>query len=89
MNTEQTNQDSATPPKGPWTVERTVSLLAGSLVLGSLLAGRSRPRARLVTAFVGTNLVMAGTVGWCPSSLILHKLGLPWAASCGLKQRQA
>ena len=79
----QNGSDGATlPPEGPWTVERTVSLLAGVIVLGSLLAGRKRPRARLATAFVGANLVMNGAVGWCPSSVVLHKLGLPWAAAC-------
>lgn len=67
-------------PQG-WTIERVVSLMAGSMILITLTLGRTRsPRWRLLTGFVGANLLLDATVGWCPSSVALHQLGIPTAA---------
>ena len=67
-------------PQG-WTIERVVSLMAGSMVLATLTLGRARsPRWRILTGFVGANLLLDAAVGWCPTSLLLHRLGVPTAA---------
>ncbi|MBS4726870.1 DUF2892 domain-containing protein [Mycobacterium sp. SM1] len=67
-------------PQG-WAIERVVSLMAGSMILTTLTLGRTRsPRWRLLTGFVGANLLLDATVKWCPSSVVLHRLGIPAAA---------
>lgn len=74
-------------PKG-WPLERVVSGMAGGVVLGTLALGRfSNPRWRLMTSFVGANLVLNAAVGWCPSSLVLHRLGVRTAAESGVCAR--
>lgn len=61
-----------------WTVERAVPLLAGTIVLVSLaLAVAFSAWWLLMTAFVAMNLVFYSAVGWCPASLLMHRLGLP------------
>lgn len=58
--------------------------MAGGVVIGTLALGRLHtPRWRLMTAFVGANLVLNAAVGWCPSSLVLHKLGVKTASESG------
>ncbi|KAA8960160.1 MAG: DUF2892 domain-containing protein [Mycobacterium sp.] len=64
-------------PQG-WTIERVVNLMAGVMVLLTLTLGRVvSGRWRLLTAFVGANLILDAAVGWCPSSVLLHRLGIP------------
>lgn len=76
-------------PEG-WTIERMISLMAGAVVLITLVLGRERSkRWRLLTGFVGGNLIMDATVGWCPSSVILHHLGVPTAAERALEPAAA
>jgi hypothetical protein len=71
------------PAPTGWPVERVVSLLAGGMVVGSLAAGRARnPRWRILTGMVGANLMLQGIVGWCPTSGLLYKLGVPLAREC-------
>lgn len=61
-----------------WTVDRVVPLAAGSVVLAGLALGRRvDPRWRALSAFAAANLVMYGTVGWCPASLAMGAAGLP------------
>lgn len=81
------------PPAGPfgiphpqgWPLERVLSLLAGSVVLTSLLLGRENSRRwRVLTAFVGLNLLLDAAVGWCPTSLLLYRLGIRTAAERAL-----
>ncbi|MGC9220488.1 MAG: YgaP family membrane protein, partial [Solirubrobacteraceae bacterium] len=84
----QTGMFDMPKPQG-WTIERVVSLMAGVVVLATLTLGRERSgRWRLLTGFVGANLVMDATVGWCPSSVILHHLGVPTAAERALEGKQ-
>ncbi|UQX11953.1 YgaP family membrane protein [Candidatus Mycobacterium methanotrophicum] len=67
-------------PQG-WTLERTIHLLAGGVVLVSLLLGHKvSARWRMLTGFVGANLLLEAAVGWCPTSVLLHRLGIPTAA---------
>jgi hypothetical protein len=69
-------------PEG-WPLERVVSLVAGGVIVGSLVAARTRnPRWRLLTGMVGANLALQGLVGWCPSSALLYRLGVPLAREC-------
>ncbi|MDD4865909.1 MAG: DUF2892 domain-containing protein [Mycobacterium sp.] len=71
-------------PQG-WTLERVLSLLAGSVVLTSLLLGRENSRRwRVLTAFVGLNLLLDAAVGWCPTSLLLYRVGVRTAAERAL-----
>jgi hypothetical protein len=61
-----------------WTVERAVPLLAGTMVLVSLaLAIAFSGWWLLLTTFVALNLVFYSIAGWCPASLLMHRLGLP------------
>jgi hypothetical protein len=67
-------------PQG-WAVERTVHLFGGAVVLVTLALGRTRSsRWRVLTGFVGANLMLEAVVGWCPMSVLLHRLGVPCAA---------
>ncbi|PVY24969.1 hypothetical protein C7458_11937 [Williamsia muralis] len=61
-----------------WTVDRAVPLLAGFMILVSLaLATGLSTWWLLLTAFVAANLLLFAAVGWCPASLLMHRLGLP------------
>ncbi|WP_235216058.1 YgaP family membrane protein [Mycobacterium kyorinense] len=64
-------------PQG-WPIERIVTLMAGAVVLITLALGREHSsRWRLLTGFVGVNLLLDAMVGWCPMSVVLHRLGVP------------
>jgi hypothetical protein len=66
-------------PQG-WPIERVIPLMAGSVIVGTLALARLRnPKWRLMTGVVGANLMLQGTVGWCPASGALYKLGMPRA----------
>ena len=61
-----------------WTVERAVPLLAGLMILLSVaLAAGVSSWWLVLTAFVAVNLLLFAAVGWCPASLLMHRLGLP------------
>jgi hypothetical protein len=67
-----------------WTVDRAISLLAGTCIVLSLALGRFHHRRwRLMTMLIGANMILRAVVGWCPSSLALRKLGVPetWATA--------
>ena len=59
------------------TVERAVPLLAGLMILLSVaLAAGVSSWWLVLTAFVAVNLLLFAAVGWCPASLLMHRLGL-------------
>lgn len=59
------------------TVQRSVRLLAGILVLASLaLAHWVSPYWYFFTAFVGLNLVQSAFTNWCPAISIFRWMGL-------------
>ena len=59
------------------TVERSVRLLAGVMVLASLaLAYYVSPYWYLLTAFVGLNLLQSAFTSWCPAMSIFRAMGL-------------
>ncbi|MFZ0519252.1 MAG: DUF2892 domain-containing protein [Acidobacteriaceae bacterium] len=62
------------------TVDRAVRLMAGVVVLTSLVLGRwVSPNWLWLTAFVGLNLLQSAFTNWCPAMTVFRKLGLPEA----------
>ena len=58
-------------------IERTLRLIAGFLVLVSLALGHwVNQYWYLFTAFVGLNLFQSGFTNWCPMMTFLRKLGV-------------
>ncbi len=59
------------------TVERSLRLLAGIVILLSLfLAFYVSHYWLLLTAFVGLNLLQSGFTNWCPAMAIFRALGM-------------
>jgi len=60
-----------------WYLERVMFLMAGVMVLVSLLLVLVHSVYWLIlTALVGVNLVVFATTGFCPSAQLFHKLGV-------------
>jgi len=58
-------------------IERTLRLIAGLLVLISLALGHwVNQYWYLFTAFVGLNLFQSGLTNWCPMMTFLRRLGV-------------
>ena len=56
------------------TLENSIRLLAGSLVLLSLVLGLTvSPYWFILTGFVGVNLVQSSFTGFCPAEIILKR----------------
>ena len=67
------------------TVERALRLMAGIVVLLSLLlAHYHSPNWLWLTAFVGLNLFQSAFTNWCPAMTIFRSMGLK-DASCPTK----
>ncbi len=59
------------------TIENTIRILAGTLVLTSLaLAHWVHPNWIYLAAFVGVNLIQSAFTHFCPAEMILKKLGV-------------
>lgn len=59
------------------TIEKAIRILAGTLVLISLvLSHYINPWWLLLAAFVGVNLIQSALTGFCPAEIILSKLGV-------------
>lgn len=57
------------------TIENSIRVLAGSLVLLSLVLSRlASPYFLLVAMFVGLNLVQSAFTGFCPAEMVFRKL---------------
>jgi len=66
------------------TVERCVRVIAGALVLVSLLLANVYSRHWLwLTAFVGANLLQSGITKWCLMEDLLKKFGVGCDRCCG------
>lgn len=75
MQQDQTTTASAAATK--WPAERVLFAMAGSMALiSALLAAVVSPWFLLLTAFVGVNQWMYVTLGACPASVILRKVGV-------------
>jgi len=60
------------------TIERGLRLIAGTVLLVSLLlAWLHSPYWLGLTAFVGLNLFQSAFTNWCPMVWLLERLGLP------------
>jgi hypothetical protein len=58
-------------------VENATRVFAGFMVLLSLaLTAWVSHHFVWLTVFVGANLLQSGITGFCPASMIMHKLGL-------------
>lgn len=65
------------------TVENAIRILAGTMILVSLvLAYAVSDRWLLLTLFVGFNLVQSAFTGFCPAEIVFRKLGLK-SRPCG------
>ena len=63
------------------TVERSILLIVGIIVLGSaLLAGFYSLNWLWLTGIMGAHLIQASFTGLCPVVMTLKKLGLPTKA---------
>jgi hypothetical protein len=66
-----------------WYLERFIRLFAGIFVLGSTLLGFFvHPDWFVFTGFVGAMLTIFALTGFCPMSIILHKLGARERCNC-------
>lgn len=62
-------------------LERTILLVVGVIVLGSvLLAVYHSPNWLWVTGIMGAHLIQASFTGMCPVVAVLRKMGLPQKA---------
>lgn len=65
------------------TVDRTVHLIAGLMVLLSIaLAHFVSPDWIWLTAFVGVNLAQSGLTNFCPLAFMLKKAGVKEGSCC-------
>ena len=59
------------------TVERGLRLMAGAMIVISLLLAHFVSLYWLwLTVFVGLNLFQSALTNWCPAMLVLRKMGL-------------
>ncbi|SFP76991.1 YgaP family membrane protein [Tranquillimonas alkanivorans] len=59
-------------------LERTILLVVGVVILGSLLLGVFvAPGFLWITALMGAHLVQASFTGFCPVVRLLKRMGLP------------
>lgn len=59
------------------TLHAALRLLAGSVILISLLVGHwIHPWGYYLTAFVGLNLLQSAFTNWCPAMTLFRRLGL-------------
>ncbi len=66
------------------TVERSVRLMAGVMVLLSLaLAHYLSPYWLWLTVFVGLNMLQSAFTNWCPAMSIFRAMGMK-DANCGV-----
>jgi hypothetical protein len=66
------------------TVDRTVHLMAGLMVLLSIALAHfsNNPAWLWLTAFVGANLAQSGVTGFCPLAFVLKKAGVKEGSCC-------
>ncbi|WP_262285301.1 rhodanese-like domain-containing protein [Micromonospora sp. MA102] len=67
-----------------WDLERQVRLVAGSIVLASVLGSVFVPGLKWVAAFIGAGLTFAAVTNTCAMGMMLSKLPYNRGASCDL-----
>ncbi|MFZ2527538.1 MAG: rhodanese-like domain-containing protein [Rhodococcus sp. (in: high G+C Gram-positive bacteria)] len=65
-----------------WDLERQVRLVAGSLVLSSILASVAAPKLKWLAAGIGGGLTFAAVSNTCAMGAVLSKLPYNRSASC-------
>ena len=73
-----------TQGKPRWDLERQVRLVAGSIVLLSILASIFVPGLKWIAAFIGAGLTFAAVTNTCAMGMMLAKLPYNRGASCDL-----
>jgi rhodanese-related sulfurtransferase len=71
--------------RGTWELERQVRLVAGGIVLASILASTALPKAKWLAGGIGAGLTTAALTDTCAMGMMLAKM--PWnrrTASCDL-----
>ncbi|CAN1208674.1 Inner membrane protein YgaP-like transmembrane domain-containing protein [Tumidithrix helvetica PCC 7403] len=63
--------------KQRWTQHHWIRLVAGSMILLSLLLALTNQNWLFLTAFVGLNLLQSAFTNWCPLIVLLQKLRVP------------
>ena len=72
-----TSDTSVASSAAGWTVERALRLVAGTVVMCSVLLGMFvHANWYYLTLFVGANLFQSAFTSWCPMMTILRKAGL-------------
>ncbi|WP_341721450.1 rhodanese-like domain-containing protein [Micromonospora sp. FIMYZ51] len=67
-----------------WDLERQVRLVAGSIVLASILASVFVPGLKWVAAFIGAGLTFAALTNTCAMGMLLSRLPYNRGTSCDL-----
>ncbi|MER7334668.1 MULTISPECIES: rhodanese-like domain-containing protein [unclassified Micromonospora] len=70
--------------KPRWDLERQVRLVAGSIVLVSVLGSVFVPQVKWVAGFIGAGLTFAAVTNTCAMGMLLGKLPYNRGASCDL-----
>jgi len=65
-----------------WDLERQVRLLAGSIVLSSILGSRAMPKLKWLAAGIGAGLAGAALTNTCAMGMALSKLPYNRGATC-------
>lgn len=74
----ETAPGTASSEVSPVTIENSIRVLAGSLILLSLfLAWLVSPSFLLLTTLVGLNLIQSAFTGFCPAESMLRKMRPP------------
>ncbi|MCL7458204.1 rhodanese-like domain-containing protein [Micromonospora echinofusca] len=71
--------------KQRWDLERQVRLVAGSIVLASVLGSVFVPGLKWVAGFIGAGLTFAAVTNTCAMGMMLGKLPYNRGASCDLE----
>jgi rhodanese-related sulfurtransferase len=67
-----------------WAMDRQVRLVAGGVVLASILASVAFPPARYLAGFIGAGLTFSGVTNTCGMAMMLSKLPYNRGASCDM-----
>ncbi|MGW0432561.1 rhodanese-like domain-containing protein [Micromonospora sp. NPDC003197] len=82
MMSWQASQAPVNQGRARWDLERQVRLVAGSIVLVSILASVFVPGLKWVAAFIGAGLTFAALTNTCAMGMLLSKLPYNQGASC-------
>jgi len=79
----------ATTSSGTWAMDRQVRLVAGTMVLGSVLAAAVAPKARLLAGAVGAGLAYSAVSNTCAMANLLGRLPYNRRGTCDVAETVA